>query len=354
MNILTQYLARTIIYTMGIVLAALAGLEVFILLISQLKDIGTGHYNLLQALGYALLVLPGKLYSFFPMAGLVGALLGLGMLASHNELIIMRASGLSLTQITYTILKISLVIVLIATLIGELIAPPLQARAEKQKAYAISSGQALSTGQGTWVRDGSAFFHIQAIKDSRHIEGVSRYVFDDQHRLTLISFAKKAYYYKKQWVFEDIIQTQITDQRTRSAHIEKMTLNLALNPNLVKIAAIEPINMSLRQLYQTMRYHARNGLHVASYSLAFWQHLCQPIASLVMMLLAIPFIFGPLRAANIGLRLLAGISVSFSFYILNEFFGPVSLVMQLSPVLAAILPSIVFAIIGMILMARAR
>ena len=354
MNLLTQYLARTILHTLGIVLVALAGLEAFILLISQSSDIGNGSYNVFQALIYVVLILPVKLYAFFPMAGLVGVLLGLGVLANHNELIVMRAAGVSLRQITITLLKIALVLILLVTLIGETIAPYLQSQAEKRKTDAISSGQTLNTGQGTWVRDGNAFFHIRLIKDARQLESVSRYLFDTRHRLKMVSYARRAYYQKKQWIFEDIVQTSITGQGTHSEHIDRAALTLSLQPKLLKMAMLEPTSMSIVQLFQTMRYHAVNGLHVASYSLAFWQRLCQPVASLIMMLLAIPFIFGPLRFSNIGLRLLAGISLSFSFYILNEFFGPVSVVMQLPPFWAAILPSIVFALSGIALMRRAR
>lgn len=354
MNILTQYLGKTITHTIGIVVAALAGLELFILFISQIKDIGTGAFTVWQAIIYVILVLPIKVYDFFPMAGLVGVLLGLGVLASHSELIVMRSAGLSLVEITFTLLKIALVLILVVTIIGETLAPMLQTYAEHRKAVAISRGQALATGYGTWVRDGKNFYHIALIKDARHLEGVTRYEFDAQQRLIRTSMAQRAHYQNKRWIFENIAQTSLHDGKTEVTRIAREELTLSLRPGLLKMAAIEPMNMSVKQLYQTMLYHSRNGLHVASYSLAFWQRLCQPLATLVMMLLAIPFIFGPLRSANLGLRLLAGISVSFSFYILNEFFGPISLVMQFPPFLAAILPSIIFAVIGFVLMQRAR
>ncbi|CAM4452813.1 MAG: Lipopolysaccharide export system permease protein LptG [Legionellaceae bacterium] len=354
MNLLTRYIANTIFHTLVIVLTVLAGLEAFILMISQLREIGTGHYTLFQALIYVLLTLPSKIYSFLPMAGLIGVLMGLGTLVNHSELIVMRAVGLSLKQIIISLLKSALIFILIMTLLGETIAPYLQRHAERHKTFALSKGQTLQTGQGIWSKDGSAFYHIQAIVNPRHLLGISRYLFNDHYQLIMVSYAKNAIYKNKQWIFNDVIQTHITEKKVFAEKINTLSLPLALKPNLLKVADLEPANMSIFQLFQTIRYHSRNGLHVSSYSLAFWQRLCQPMASLIMMLLALPFIFGPLRAANRGLRLLAGISISFGFYILNQFFGPVSLVMQLPPFLAAVLPSILFGMLGLFLMKRAR
>jgi len=73
-----------------------------------------------------------------------------------------------------------------------------------------------------------------------------------------------------------------------------------------------------------------------------------------MLFLAIPFIFGPLRSVTMGLRLVSGVVVGFSFYMLNQFFGPFSLVYNVPPFVAALLPSLLFFIIGVFLMRRVR
>ncbi|MCL5260562.1 MAG: LptF/LptG family permease, partial [Gammaproteobacteria bacterium] len=55
------------------------------------------------------------------------------------------------------------------------------------------------------------------------------------------------------------------------------------------------------------------------------------------------------RIASMGLRMLAGVMVGFGFYILNQFAGPMSTVLQFSPSIAAILPTLVFVCIGGVL-----
>jgi lipopolysaccharide export system permease protein len=51
-----------------------------------------------------------------------------------------------------------------------------------------------------------------------------------------------------------------------------------------------------------------------------------------------------------GLRIVTGVIVGFSFYILNQFFGPISQVYQIPAVIAAIFPTIAFAMLGTFLL----
>ncbi len=47
---------------------------------------------------YTLLSVPKDVQIFFPMAALLGALLGLGMLAQRSELVVMQASGFTVCR----------------------------------------------------------------------------------------------------------------------------------------------------------------------------------------------------------------------------------------------------------------
>jgi len=66
----------------------------------------------------------------------------------------------------------------------------------------------------------------------------------------------------------------------------------------------------------------------------------------VLIWLAIPFVFGPLRSAGLGVRVLAGVFIGFVFYTLNQFFGPLSMMYQMPPFAAALFPIILFAMVA--------
>lgn len=352
MNILQKYIAMTILQMIGLVLLALLGLEIFILFISQLNHIGTGNYGIFAAFLYVLLNLPAQLYSLFPMAGMLGMMLALGLLASHSELIVMRAAGMSIQEIARSVMQVVLLLVLLVTVIGETIAPLALHYANQFQQYALTRGEALRTHEGTWLRDGRNFIHINKIISAHELAGLSRYKFDDQQRLIQASYAEHAYYVRPDWRISQIKTTYISPNHTHVESQANATWQLNLNPGVLKNVSSEPEAMSLLQLYQTIMYHRSSETHANVYELSLWQRIFQPLASCVMMFLAIPFIMGPLRGSNMGLRLTIGIVMGFLFYFLNQFFGPLSVVLQLPPFLAAVLPSLLFFILGMILLRR--
>jgi len=99
MKIIDRYVARVIIAGTLTALLLVVGLDAFFSLISQIDNVGEGDYTLLKMLATIALTIPNSMYELFPVATLLGSLMGMGMLASNSELIAMRASGLSIWRI---------------------------------------------------------------------------------------------------------------------------------------------------------------------------------------------------------------------------------------------------------------
>jgi lipopolysaccharide export system permease protein len=83
MKILDLYIARMIVSTSGLCLLILTGLSGIIKWVDQLRLVGRGAYTMLDAGIYVLFLVPRDIEMFFPMAVLLGALIGMGMLASN-------------------------------------------------------------------------------------------------------------------------------------------------------------------------------------------------------------------------------------------------------------------------------
>lgn len=354
MTILDRYLARTVIESTLLALLVLIGMQCFITFVGELHDIGTKDYGVAQALIYVPLLLPSNLYQFFPMAGLLGCLLGLGRLASRSELIVMRAAGVSMSQIIFAVLKAAMVMLVVATLMGEWVGPHAENYAERFKAIAMSGGQTLNTRQGSWVRDGENFIHVDNVMaHGRVLLGITRYQFD-KHRLQVASFAQSGQFLHGRWTFNNIVQSTISDKQVTSAHFDSQVWNVSFNPRLLNMGATDPDQLTLPKLYGYIKYLKHTNQTSDQAEFTFWQRIFQPLATLIMICLAVPFIFGPLRTVTMGLRILAGIIVGFGFYMLNQFFGPLSMVYQLPPLLAAAFPTLLFAVGGGILLWSAR
>jgi len=354
MNVLQRYLTKTLLETTLIATLIILGLEIFIVFLGELRDIGHGNYNLPSAFIYVLLDLPTKLYMLFPMIGLLGILLGLGLLASHHELIIFRTSGISIFQIDWMVIKIALIMIVVMTVIGEWAAPKLEQMADNYKIIKTSNGQIFKTIHGLWVRDENKFIHIDSVFSKNKLANITVYEFDKTHRLTKSFFAESAIYHKPEWLFKNAVESNVSEYEITTKSYPEIIIPLSLNPKLIQLSSNEPQDLSLKQLISYMDFLKNNHLKNSTYDLVFWQRVLRPFATLIMMLLAVPFVFGPLRSTTRSLRLLVGILLGFGFYILNQFFGPISIVYQFPPLLAASLPTLVFASLGGLLSYRAN
>lgn len=351
MKIIERYLGKTVINTTLVVLAVLLILVSLINLIAETKDVGYGHYTLLSAFYYVLLTLPSQFYNFFPIAILLGCILGLSTLAKHNELMILHANGISLYQMAWSLLKATLLMVFITVLIGEGFAPRAAWLAENHKSFLTTNGQTLMTQQGAiWIRDGHNYIYIQSILDPTHLNKVNRYLFDDHNNLLLSSFAKQVNYEGNTWNAYDIVSSKISIKKISAMHESHEIWPFSFSPKLLNISIIKPAEMSLKQLNEYIRYRRKNLLNTSQYVLAFWQRTLQPFAIWVMLCLAIPFTFKHLRNLATSLRTIAGVVIGFSFYLLNDFFGSFAIVYQWPPLLAALLPIVIFMIIAILLM----
>lgn len=354
MKLLERHIAKTILAAIAVVTLMLSGLEVFILFVNQLDELGRGDYGILQAAAFVLLQLPYQAYLFFPMACLLGALTGLGVLANHRELIVMRAAGMSIGQITFAVLKAALVLIILMALMGEFLVPKLSHFANDQKMQALSQGQIARSSSGVWLRYKNDFINIGSVLPHNELDLVYQFSFDKDHKMHRVRQIDKVSFVHGKWWAYDTLETEISDTATHARIVKEMPWDVQIKPSIIGIMAAEPDEMNLVSLRQYLKVLARSHQSGLSYEYIYWQRLIQPISSLVMMLLAIPFIFGPLRSSPMGSKILVGATAGFGFHLINRFFGPVSQVFQWPPLIAALCPTLVFALIGLYLMRRLR
>ena len=91
----TRLIARAIWQSLLLVTLVFAGLEFVFKLLDEMKSPYT-QYTLTQMVGVSALGLPRRLYLDLPLIVLIGVAAGLGGLAQHSALTVLRASGLSI------------------------------------------------------------------------------------------------------------------------------------------------------------------------------------------------------------------------------------------------------------------
>lgn len=343
LKILDIYIARTLLSTTTITLSVLIGLSALIKFVEQLRRVGQGDYDMTVAALYVLLSLPREIELFLPMATLLGALIGMGILAQSSELVVMQSAGMSRSQITVSATKSIVVIIIAIMAIGEYVTPQSESKAKEIRTQALSGGSILSSDSVTWAKDGNNFVSISDVIDQNNLQNIKIYVFNDDLTIEEILAAKHAKYVKTGWMLSELTSLNFGQNKINTQQTGSFLWLSSLTPDRLGIEAVKPEALSIQGLFEYVSYLENNQQDSSRYELAFWRKVTQPVSVIVMLLLAMSFIFGPLRSVTMGARIIMGVLAGFSFFISNEVFGQVSLVFQLPPLLGAILPSVVFA-----------
>lgn len=354
-GVLDRYIGKTIFTTIMMTLFMLVSLSGIIKFVDQLKKAGQGDYTAVGAGFYTLLSVPKDIQTFFPMAALLGALLGLGMLAQRSELVVMQASGFTRMQIALSVMKTAIPLVLLTMAIGEWVAPQGEQMARNYRAQMILGGSLVSTQQGLWAKDGQNFVYIERVKGDNELAGISIYGFNKERRLLSVRYAASAKYdaEHKVWRLAQVDESNLSDAKQITG---SQTLTgewkTNLTPDKLGVVALNPDALSISGLHNYVKYLKSSGQDAGRYQLNMWSKIFAPLSVAVMMLMALSFIFGPLRSVPMGVRVVTGISFGFVFYVLDQIFGPLSLVYNIPPILGALLPSASFFLISLWLMMK--
>lgn len=361
MRLLDFYIARHVIGSFLVVLLVIVGLDMIFALIEEMKDI-RNDYDFAAAVEFIMMTGPRRLYDYTPLSSLIGCLIGLGLLASSSELTVMRAAGISTMQIITSVMKPVAAIIIATMLIGEYVVPVSEPKAQSDRQVKITGGGRLNDASRVWHRDEMTFIHINAVSSDGSIRGVTRYEFNDDLTLARSSFARSGHYESGLWELRSIEETRfpesglkgIEEQTLQIGTVKKERWQSGLTPELLKVVMVKPDHLSISGLFDYSNYLDDQGLASAQYRVALWKKILLPFAILGLVLIAVSFIFGPLRSVTVGQRLVTGVVIGLAFKLTQDVLGPTSSVFGFAPLLAVCFPILICFGFGFWLLRKAR
>jgi lipopolysaccharide export system permease protein len=209
------------------------------------------------------------------------------------------------------------------------------------------------------MRQDNDFLHFNHVSASGNIFGFARFVFDDHGELQYAQYAPRAEYSADArgpgWTLKKVRVTRFTENAV-STEVQAGDVHWSseLKPSLLNLAASDPESMSLRELHYYIGYLASQNQDNRIFELVFWQKTMQPLAMIGLVLVAISFIFGPLRDTTMGYRLFTGVMLGIVFRFSQDLLGPTSMVYGFTPLLAVAVPIALCWLLGLLLLVRTR
>jgi lipopolysaccharide export system permease protein len=357
MKTLTRYIGREVLAAILLIFTALIALFAFFDLIAELGEVGKASYTLSTAFLYVGLQLPSRAYELFPVAALIGTLFAISQLVANSEYTVMRASGASLLQVVWSLVRVGVPLALVTFLAGEFVAPPAERIARQVKATAKGDRATITAQQfqsGFWFKQDLTVVNIRGVLADMTLVGVRLYEFDGDLRLKSMRVAESGSFGGNgQWKLSKVVTTEIGANEAKVTQQESWAWDTVLRPSLLTVFQVAPEKLELGTLWDNMRVLSSGGTQKTSrFEIAFWNKLFFPAAVLVMMLLALPFSYFQRRAGGVGFRIFVGTMLGLTFFLVGRLFSNLGVLNDWSPLFSATFPLGMFVAVTAVLLWR--
>jgi len=345
-----------ILRSVGTVLSVLVLVTSLVQFVAQLDDIGVGNFGLREALLYVLLGVPHTVFQSLPAATLLGALLGLGHLATQSELVAMRAAGVSTLQLCGAAGFAGVVLAVTMGLLGESFAPSLGAYARDMRGQALLDDSVLANGQSTWLKESDIIVNLRrGGGDVAFDSGVYVFEFGGDRTLAAIGRGESAELdAQSEWALVNYAETRFADDGLAVSVQPESERHYGFNPELFGLSVVRHDLLDTPALQRYIDYLEANGLDARRYVIAYWGRWADVVSVPFMALLALAFVFGGLRSAGAGARLVAGLIVGLGFYVADEVLSNSGTVFDFAPLIVAWAPTVGLALAALAALSRVR
>lgn len=355
MKRINRYISLSVSSAIVLVLLVVVALDFISELVDQLGKVDA-DYTFKEAFVYAGLSVPSSIYDFLPLSCLVGCLIGLGVLASTSELTVIRAAGVSVRRLIFAVMRPIMMYIVLGVFLGEFITPITDQYRESRKAIKLGHKSALQGQRGVWNREGNEFMHFSAVMPNGKLFGITRLKFDDEGRLLSSTYVESAIYQGEGsgWFVRNGVSSTVSEQDIATSKFDTDDWETEVSPKILDVLVLPPEDLPMKRLLSYAEYLERQNQDAQEYRLAFWKKALQPLATLSLVMIAISFIFGPLRQVTMGYRIFTGVMVGILFRTSQDLLGPSSLIFGFSPMVAVLAPVVVCMMIGAVLLKRSR
>lgn len=354
MKIRERYIRKTLLSFTLVVLVIWLGVYSFFNLLSEMSSIGQVNYTILEAGRYIALQIPEVAYKHASPVILLGCVLGMGHLATTNQLLVLRVSGMSIFKLTVFTIKTALIFVIAVIAIGEIFAPIASEEAERGRSTALDIAIASQSQEGFWIRDGENFINVQTNIDGETFKDVTIIEVNSSNKISTVVTSEVAEFDGKSLEMDKVEIFSING----SNEIDSISFEegnpyrqiVSFDEDLIDSLKKEPDELTTWNIIKQIQFLSDNKLRSGIFEVELYKRLIKPITLVAMILLAMLFIFGSTRDATLGRKIFFGISLGLSFELLSRIGGAMALSFDFNPVMSAVLPTIVVMVVAIILL----
>ena len=303
--------------------------------------------NIAQITSYFLYSLPGMAASSLPIAALMAALLSLGNLSRYNEIIAMRASGVSLAAIIAPVLTAGLLISALGFFNNEYIMPVYTARANFIKNVEIEKKQqrVVFQQQKLWLRGpDNSIANIDLISPDRNeMLGVTIFKLTPDFTVRERIKADSLLWENGAWRLQHGRKFALSGDMVHVSSADGEVFNIVDNPDDLGMIAKSSEEMNFTELWDYVKRLKMSGYEAARYEVDLYGKLSFPLSSLLMVLIATPLSLQKVRSGGLGKGIALAVLIAFIYWGLVSVGTALGRSGAMPPLAAAWIANVLFA-----------
>jgi lipopolysaccharide export system permease protein len=354
MKIKDRYIAKTLLSYSLVVMLVWLSIYSFFNFLSELNLIGKANYTILEAFQYIVLQMPEVAYDQSSALILLGCILGMGHLATTGQLIILRASGVSVLKITWLTIKNAMLFLFVLALIGEILAPTLTQYAESYRSSALGQTTLSESKDGFWIRDGDNFINVENNIDGSIFSGITVIEVNKENKIERVIKSDSGFFDGNSINLNEtdifLINTKNKFEDISFKERVEYKKGVTFDQDLIASFEKEPEDLSTFTIIKQIQFLTENKLRAEVFEVELFKRLAKPVSLLAMILIAMLFIFGSTRATTLGRKIFLGVAIGLTFELISRISGALSLSYEFSPFLSYFIPSILAIIIAVVIL----
>jgi lipopolysaccharide export system permease protein len=355
MTVLDRYIAGQILRYFGATLALVTAIYVIADFFDKVDDLIESGLPFLKAAFYFLSRIPVE--QLIPASTLLAVMLVFGLMNKHNEIIALKAGGVSIYRLLKVPFTIGLILSLVLLIFSEILLPIVRSNANRMWTEEVKKFWVDYQQRNIWLKGRHAIYHITYFDPVRErMTGVSLNFFDTNFRIKRRIDARDGKYVDGQWVFEDVMEQvrQAKDGSFSVKHLDQLTLPLEFEPADLKRVVKESDEMSLLELSDYIRTTESEGYDATPYRVDWHAKIAFPLVCIILSVIGVTIAGRGRRGENLAIVVVTGIGLAFCFWVLHGFSLSLGYAGMLPPVVAAWLPNMIFFFAAAALLLRAE
>ena len=358
MTVLDRYIAREFGKLFLIIMSSFVVLSLIVDFFGKIRMLLSNKATLSLMLSYFFFNIPMIVSMTIPVAVLVTALILFGNMSRHNEIVAMKANGISLYRTSLPVIVITGLICILAFLFSEFITPHTNRKAEHIRRVEIQKQEEAGTFKQNqiWYRGKQGIYNFKIFDPAKNIlQGITINFLSRNMAITMRIDAERAEWKDGNWVFYNLLVTSFENKSFPSfSRFAAKAIPLSEKPSDFKAVQEDAEKMGYLELKKYINKIREEGYDASRYLVDMYGKTAFPCVSLILAIIGISFSLRSERSGGLTQSMGAGIVIGFSYWFVYAFSLSLGRSETIPPLLSAWLANIIFGAAAGVLFLRVK